>query len=172
MEITTSFALRLLYVRLPWSEPVPEDFSAVADMRYSVLVATGMRLGTFSQAGFATDPILHEARYICWTQVEMSYSVIAATFPTAHRLVLDLITLYNGGQFGSGASRTRSGTGGDTYQMRPLPSTRPGRSAQISTKSLQGGCTGDNESEEMIIRKDVNIEVRREPGVFKPGKFE
>ena len=79
----------------------------------------GLRLASFDQADFATDPTLRESRYICWTQAEMSYAVIGATLPTARRLVLDLITFYNGGYFGSTAE---SGDRSGAYQMTKLTS--------------------------------------------------
>ncbi|OQV11217.1 hypothetical protein CLAIMM_15083 isoform 4 [Cladophialophora immunda] len=171
LEIVAPFALRLLYVKSPLKAPSNRRRSSgVADVTHSIIVLTGLRLASFDQADFATDPTLRESRYICWTQAEMSYAVIGATLPTARRLVLDLITFYNGGYFGSTAeSANRSGA----YQMTKLTS-RVKRNAKLaSTRTDQDAACddGDNNSQEMIIRKDITVEVIHEQGKSEPGEF-
>ncbi|RMZ88892.1 hypothetical protein DV736_g3890, partial [Chaetothyriales sp. CBS 134916] len=138
-------------------------------LRLLIIVLTGLRLSSFDQAAFATDPTLRESRYISWTQAEMSYAIIGATIPTARRLVLDLITFYNGGYFGSTISE--SGTRSGTYQMNKLRSRVQRNSELTSARAVEDAACddGDNGSQEMIIRKDVTVEVKHEQGKSEPG---
>ncbi|KIW33264.1 uncharacterized protein PV07_00131 [Cladophialophora immunda] len=161
-----------IWLVLKLRKPLETKLEIVAPfaLRLLIIVLTGLRLASFDQADFATDPTLRESRYICWTQAEMSYAVIGATLPTARRLVLDLITFYNGGYFGSTAeSANRSGA----YQMTKLTS-RVKRNAKLaSTRTDQDAACddGDNNSQEMIIRKDITVEVIHEQGKSEPGEF-
>jgi len=130
-----------------------------------VIIFTAARLRTFDQAGFATDPLLQEATYICLTQAELSYSIIAATIPAARTLVTDLITYYNSGGMGSGASTT--GSRANTYQMRTLKSKSSAR--RESEHGYLGNAqnqrdNGDADSQELIIRKEAAFQIGREDG--------
>ena len=172
LEIVAPFALRLLYVKSPLKAPSNRRRpSGVADVIHSIIVLTGLRLVSFDQADFATEPTLRESRYICWTQAEMSYAVIGATLPTTRRLVLDLITLYNGGYFGNTVSE--SGTRSGTYRVTKLTSRVKRNTELASTRTVQDAACddGDNDSQEMIIRKDVTFEVIHEQGKSEPGEF-
>lgn len=136
-----------------------------------MLILTGLRLASFDQAAFTTDPTLREAKYIAYTQAELSYSVIAATFPTARRMMLNLTTFYNGGRFGDttvSQSLSNSGSRGDVYAMKSLRkrNSELGKSKTGHDASNEGD--DDNDSQELIIRKDVLIEVNQEAGIFKP----
>jgi len=127
--------------------------------RLLVIIFTGTRMQNFDKPGFATDPTLREATYICLTQAELSYSIIAATIPAARTLVTDLITYYNGGGFAS----TQSGDGsrGDTYQMRSLKSSAKRKSdhGHWAGSAQQQVEDDDADSQELIIRKDTTIQV-------------
>ncbi|KAK5118769.1 hypothetical protein LTR85_007975 [Meristemomyces frigidus] len=151
LEIVTPFALRLL-----------------------ILILTGLRLASFNQAALLTDFSLREAKYIAFTQAELSYSVISATFPTARRMMLNLTTFYNGGRFGettASQSLSHSGSRGDAYALKSLRK-RNSEVGRSRTGTQRGGSgnedDNDNDSQELIIRKDVVIEVNQEPGHFKP----
>ena len=128
-----------------------------------MIIFTAMRLRTFDEAGFATDPLLQEATYISLTQAELSYSIIAATIPAARTLVTDLITYYNSGGMGSAAST--SGSRSNTYQMRTLKSKSSGR--RESEHGYLGNAqnqrdNGDADSQELIIRKEAAFQIGRE----------
>jgi hypothetical protein len=95
----------------------------------------------------------------------MSYAVIAATLPTARRLVLDLVTYYNHGRFegttmsgtiSESASRNRS----NAFPMRSLKSNGQRKSQLQSSRSQRDDRDDDADSQEMIIRKDIDVEIR------------
>lgn len=177
-EVVLPFALRLVYV----SQHPQTDY--ITYVRHSLIFFTSMRLGSFNSSGFADDFTLREAPYICWTQAELTYSIIAATIPTARRLMLDFITYYNGGNFNTSESRTGTRTGnskgglsnnsqGESIQMRSFRSTGGKKSnlgyATVSRlgRAREGdeeGRMGDGESTDMIIRKDISIHVDNEMG--------
>ena len=149
---------------------------------HSLIIFTGLRLGSFTHTGFPSNFTLREAPYICWTQAELSYSIIAATIPTARRLMLDFITYYNGGNFGTSGTRTgvsRGAAGGNSHsqgegiQMRSFRSTGRRKSdmgyAGGTLRERGGererdgeGVAGDGDSQEMIIRKDVTYQVDKD----------
>jgi hypothetical protein len=99
--------------------------------------------------------------YICWTQTEMSYAVIATTIPTAQRLMMDLMTYYHGGGFNN--TTTQSGTGtraGEAYRMRTLGGKARQRTEVTGKASPEERNTdGDDDSQELIIRKNVDVDV-------------
>ncbi|KAK0778398.1 hypothetical protein LTR91_008380 [Friedmanniomyces endolithicus] len=164
LEIVIWFGSRLLCVS-PSSGPQKATcvLSIPANRTCSVIIFTAMRLQTFDEAGFATDPLLQEATYISLTQAELSYSIIAATIPAARTLVTDLITYYNSGGMGSAAST--SGSRSNTYQMRTLKSKSSGR--RESEHGYLGNAqnqrdNGDADSQELIIRKEAAFQIGRE----------
>lgn len=155
-------------------------------MTRSLIVFTGLRLGSFNSSGFTNNFTFDEAPYICWTQAELTYSLIAATIPTARRLMLDFITYYNGGNFNTSGTRTggsRSGglgastRGGEDIQMKSFRSK--GRRKESSGLGYASGSqnhaverdgegvVSDGDSQEMIIRKDISIRVDNETGANK-----
>ncbi|TKA41421.1 hypothetical protein B0A54_06324 [Friedmanniomyces endolithicus] len=166
LEIVIWFGSRLLCVRLPpESQKAARILSTPANETCSVIIFTAARLRTFDQAGFATDPLLQGATYICLTQAELSYSIIAATIPAARTLVTDLITYYNSGGMGSAASTT--GSRANTYQMRTLKSKSSAR--RESDHGYLGNAqnqrdNGDADSQELIIRKEAAFQIGREDG--------
>ncbi|KAK4541843.1 hypothetical protein LTR36_007375 [Oleoguttula mirabilis] len=165
-------------VWLAWGlqRPLETKLEIVAPfaLRLFILILTGLRLGSFDQAGFATDPGLHEAKYIAFTQAELSYSMIAATFPTARRMMLNLTTFYNGGHFGEtvvSQNQSHSGSRADVFAMKSM---RKGNTDVGRSRTGQDGGDmddNDNDSQELIIRKDVVIEVNQENGQFKPASL-
>ncbi|KAF2166647.1 hypothetical protein M409DRAFT_23278 [Zasmidium cellare ATCC 36951] len=64
--------------------------------RLPVILFVILRLRSFDQSGFHKDPTLREAKAICWTQVEMDYSIISATILILRPLVSNLVTHYGG----------------------------------------------------------------------------
>lgn len=112
------------------------------------------RLCRFDSANATTDPTLHEAPYICWTQAELSYAVMAATFPTARRLIADLNTYYNGGRLGTSYA---TGYQGQSFPMNTLQSSV--YHSKVTNPARQ---SLDNGSQEMIIKRKVSVEVIHE----------
>ena len=179
VEILISFALRLVYVS-PLSISLCRSTSStrsavkhLANPSQRILPFTGIRLGSFDTPAFSTNPTLREASYICWTQTELSFAVIAATIPTARKLVLDLITYYNGGGFGSS---TRLGTGaggteGENYEMKSLQMLGSRNSKGLghtgSVHASRAVRDADNDSQEMIIKKEVTVDVADSPREFQ-----
>ncbi|KAK3703659.1 hypothetical protein LTR37_014355 [Vermiconidia calcicola] len=140
-------------------------------LRLLILIFTGFRLSSFNQSKFASNPTLYEAQYICWTQAELSYSIMAATIPTARKLVLNFITYYNGGGFGNTVANSQSGTR-DPSQSYQMKSFKKGSSAQPHSMLGSGhyratakaqdradGIMRDSDSQEMIIKKEVTVDL-------------
>ena len=114
-----------------------------------------MRLVEFDGSSLTTNPTLGEAKYICFTQAEMSYAVIAATIPTARKMMLNFITYYNAGGFGSTA-----GSGGRTVgESFPMGSMKPGSGQRKDRSKDSRPEPAARESQEMIIKKEVTVEI-------------
>jgi hypothetical protein len=79
----------------PLSAHVDWNWNNTADTKQRTVVLTGIRMRSFNSSAFAIDPTLAEAEYIAWTQWELTYAVLASTFPPAQRSFLDLVTYYN-----------------------------------------------------------------------------
>ena len=83
--------------------------------------------------------------------------------PTARKLVLDLITYYNGGGFGS-STRLGTGAGGmesETYEMESLQMDRSRNCRLGHTGTVHASRVvrdDDNDSQEMIV-KEVTLDV-------------
>jgi len=60
----------------------------------SLIVAIAYRLKTFNREGLTTNPLLLQDKFIVWTQVELSYSIIAATVPSLRPFMKTLSTYY------------------------------------------------------------------------------
>lgn len=190
--------------------------------RLPMIVWIGFRLGSLTDTSrLASDPTLYESIFICWTQTELNYSLMAATIPILRPLVNNLATHYGGGH-GASSDGYGTGTGGGSYnrttgarsrqgarqslaanaiKMSTLRSitrskTRePSEDDEILSSSVEGGVkngsswplastsanvypgtrgeggkrqngdassVGSNDSQKMIIRKDVQWEIRRE----------
>lgn len=140
--------------------PIKLEIATPFSLRLLIIALTVIRLASFNKPQLSTNPTLAEAPFITWTQAELAYSVIAATFPSVHRLVVDLITYYNGGQFGDSGSRSA----GETLQMRPLRSgVYKSEIAASSRRPTRRSEESDgNNSQELIIRRDFSIEVKHE----------
>ena len=139
--------------------PIKLEIAAPFSLRLLVIALTIIRLASFDREALTTNPTLGEAPFITWTQSELAFSVIAATFPSVHRLVVDLITYYNGGQFGDSGSRSA----GETLQMRPLRSgVYKSEIAASSRRPRRSEESDGNNSQELIIRRDFSIEVKHE----------
>jgi hypothetical protein len=130
----------------------------LADNVRRIIILTGLRVSSFDSSAFETNPTLGEARYIALTQCELTYSLLASTFPSTRRFVVDLVTYYNNGHFVEGdQSRSRSGPMSESIQMRTLKSKATGA-------DRQPGGTGseyddDNSSQIMITNKKVSFDV-------------
>lgn len=90
--IVSSFGLRFVYVNHR-----AHTLTGRADHEQRIIIAViTARLTSFDKTGFFTDPTLHEAVFVCWTQAEMNLSIIAATIPIAHKFLSSLVTNYGG----------------------------------------------------------------------------
>ncbi|KAK5674398.1 hypothetical protein LTS10_012786 [Elasticomyces elasticus] len=58
--------------------------------RLGMIVIVALRLASFNQRGFATDPTLYQAEFISWTSTELNYSLISATIPIIRPFVNNL----------------------------------------------------------------------------------
>ncbi|KAK4903590.1 hypothetical protein LTR49_026799 [Elasticomyces elasticus] len=117
-EVAIFFAPVWLVWNLQKSRKIRLGIVAWFSVRLLVIILTGKRIQIFDRAGFATDPTLHEATYICLTQAELCFSIIAATIPIARTLVTELVTYYHAGLFDS--SVYGGGSRGYTYQSYPM----------------------------------------------------
>jgi hypothetical protein len=85
---------------------------------------------------------------------------MAATFPAARRMIADLNTYYNGGRLGTAT------TTNDNSQSFPLTTLRSSayqtKIAYARRRSATEVEIDDNDSQEMIIRRTVSVEVRNE----------
>lgn len=101
-----------------------------------MLIFTGLRLGSFHEAGFTVDPFLLETPYICWTQTELNYSIISATISVARQFVANLVTHYGGGH---GMSNSGSGYGFNSANGYKLSNgNTQGASFQMSALKSNG----------------------------------
>ena len=128
------------------------------DTKQSVVVLTGLRLRSFDSPAFAIDRTLAEAEYIALTQWELTYSVLASTFPSAQRSFLDLVTYYNIGNYAK-PSRDQDVFAGESIQMSTL--NAKGASAR-STPNRAGSDAddhNDDSSRRMIIMRSQTYEV-------------
>ncbi|KAK3618248.1 hypothetical protein LTR22_026443 [Elasticomyces elasticus] len=164
MEVAIFIAPVWLVWKLQKSRKIRLEIVAWFSVRLLVIILTSKRLQSFDRAGFATDPTLHEATYICLTQAELCFSIIAATIPVARTLVTELVTYYNAGHFDS--SVYGDGSRGYTYQSYPMKSLkssgkRKSDHGQLGSGNKQPG-VDDGDSQELIIRKDTTIHVTSE----------
>lgn len=128
---------------------------------------TIVRLTQFDRPGLASNPTLLEARYICWTQAEVSFGIMAATFPAARRFAADLITYYNGGTFGSMDAGSTLRT--DTLALTPLHATRFKSQISSDQRDVPQAVHTGNWSQEMMIVKEVTVEIDLAPSSLDTG---
>ncbi|KAK5170960.1 uncharacterized protein LTR77_004104 [Saxophila tyrrhenica] len=147
--------------------------------RLITLVFTALRLTSFKASSFKRDTTLSLAPYICYTQAELAFALMAATIPTARKLMLSFITYYNGRGYSDSVSgggiwdgsetiksqTTRTSNGG-SYQMDFLRSAaNRKRAVAYAGADELGSGIGKGGSEEMIIRKETIVEI----AVDEPG---
>ncbi|KAK5713379.1 hypothetical protein LTR17_017624 [Elasticomyces elasticus] len=96
----------------------------------SMIVIVALRLASFNQRGFATDPTLYQAEFISWTSTELNYSLISATIPIIRPFVNNLSTNYGGGQGSSGHGR--AGWSGGSY-VRTGSNTKDNSTFELSS---------------------------------------
>ncbi|KAK4897890.1 hypothetical protein LTR49_027912 [Elasticomyces elasticus] len=164
MEVAIYVAPVWLVWKLQKSRKIRLEIVAWFSVRLLVIILTGKRLQSFDRAGFATDPTLHEATYICLTQAELCFSIIAATIPVARTLVTELVTYYNAGHFDS--SVYGDGSRGYTYRSYPMKTLKSSGKRKSDHGQLGSGnkqsADDDGDSQELIIRKDTTIHVTSE----------
>ncbi|KAF2160582.1 hypothetical protein M409DRAFT_28968 [Zasmidium cellare ATCC 36951] len=142
---------------LTWRIKMPSSKKAVIissfGLRLAILIAViAARLSSFDKAGFFTDPTLHEAVFVCWTQAEMNLSIIAATIPIAHKFLLSLVTNY-GGAGGRNMSESKYRTSprhpNSSIRMESLKSTLVSGTSTDTNNTLKS----DNDQIETCIHQ-------------------
>ncbi|KAK4497667.1 hypothetical protein PRZ48_010320 [Zasmidium cellare] len=128
---------------LTWRIKMPNSKKAIIvssfGLRLAILIAVIVaRLTSFNQAGFFTDPTLHEAVFVCWTQAEMNLSIIAATIPIAHKFLLSLVTNYGGA---GGRNMSES-----TYRAARKNTNSSIKMASIKSTLASGTLTNNSET--------------------------
>ena len=144
-----------------------------------------MRIRSWDQHGLRTNFSLLEDRYIIWTQIQISYSLISATIPSVRRLIITFSTHWGAGVGPSGlASWESANRQGSTIVLTDIKSQdKTTRNASVGQHPMfmYGGqsetqvygrrrnTNGDSDDDEirlgssddtqMIIRKDVNVTV-------------
>lgn len=90
----------------------------------SIIAAIGLRVATFDEKGYTTNPTLMEDLFIVWTQTELSYSIISATIPALRPIMHTLNTQFGG--LGENSEGYGYGYGyehgSQSYQMSKLKS--------------------------------------------------
>lgn len=113
---------------------------------YSGIVAIALRLATFNVSGFSTNPFLLEAEFICWTQSELNWSLIAATIPSFQSFLKNLNT-----GFGGLGLETSYGYGSGRYGTGPTRHTAKNNTFQMSSMRSNIDHTIDEKGEEHAI---------------------
>ncbi|KAK1058271.1 hypothetical protein LTR74_013557 [Friedmanniomyces endolithicus] len=121
--------------------------------RLLVIIFTAMRLRTFDEAGFATDPLLQEATYISLTQAELSYSIIAATIPAAR-------TLRRNGQRGFHERQPEQHVSDEDAEVEVERAAESEHGYLGNAQNQRDN--GDADSQELIIRKEAAFQIGRE----------
>jgi hypothetical protein len=119
-----------------------------------VVLLTALRISSFDSSAFEANPTLGEAKFVALTQVELTYSLLASTFPSTRRFIVDLVTYYNNGHFEEGNHfNTRSDLMSESIPMETMKGTdrRPGGEESVDDD--------DNSSQTMIISKKVSFDV-------------
>jgi hypothetical protein len=159
-------------------------------------------LSSFPGSGLKEDPSLHLAAFVCWTQVELYWSIISATIPSMRPFLRGLSTTETtifedstghasrtGYELSKMRSRSKSSRltrftatkdsgkrsqhsqSQSAIEMGPLPERRevhaPSRTGSRLRHNLPSTfrtdrgsiSSGSNESQHMIIRKDVSWTV-------------
>ncbi|KAK0246632.1 hypothetical protein LTS09_018226, partial [Friedmanniomyces endolithicus] len=205
-------AVSLMAIWLVWDLHTSMDNKVVVvaafGFRLGMIIIVGLRLASFNEKGFATNPTLLQAQFIVWTSTELNYSLVSATIPIVRPFVNNLSTNYGGGQ-GSGSNNHTSRSGGNyvragegmsdngTFEMSSMPRSKRQRNSDLqglnghvygvrcygvqgggqqpgtvgnghALKTVNGDTTsvGSNDSEKMIIRKDVTWHVGTDSSIL------
>ncbi|KAK0247023.1 hypothetical protein B0A54_17952 [Friedmanniomyces endolithicus] len=159
--------------------------------RLLLLIVIALRLAAFPKSGLTTNPTLRLDLFIVWTQTELSWSIISATVPSLRPFLRGLNTytgtfsenstdpklrhqghraVYTLSNMDSKGRKDRS-----THNHKPprsvLEILNPGISSSGERKGtfapgteLDATSLGSNDSQGMIIRKDVTWTVDHETG--------
>jgi hypothetical protein len=148
---------------------VCERMNRLANNIDRIVVLTGFRIWSFDSSAFKTNPTLGGATYIVFTQAELTYSLLASTFPSTRRFVVDLVTYYNNGQFvGKDHYRGRDDPMGKDIQMMTLESKAT--MADHQPGGTNSGNDGDDSSQTGIIKKTVSYDVVSERASVHAGR--
>ena len=154
--VCSSIAVSLtLFCPIRWNSDI------IVDKKQRIIVLTGFRMRSFNSSAFANNPTLAEAEYIAWTQWELTYAVLASTFPPAQRSFLDLVTYYN-----SNGNYTEHNPDKD----RNFPASESIRMSMLNARGTSAGSTpngagfdaddfDDDSSQKIIIMKSQTYEV-------------
>ena len=101
-DIVLEVAIVAMAVYLVWGvqmtrskkAPVVSAFAWRITAAHSLIIPIGFRIATFNTTGLTINPTLLEDRFIIWTQVELSYSLMSATIPVLRPVIKDLVTNY------------------------------------------------------------------------------
>lgn len=162
-------------------------------LRFPIIVAIGFRLHSFDAAGLAVNPTLVGTLFIIWSQTEVDFSIIASTIPTLRRFVSGLATYYgaldqkkaneeSSYEIRSGSQMlmsqlTATGKSADHDGRYPLQTEATSTNAPYGRNNLTGNhcwatahvmaqdtnSVQSNDSQQMIIKKDVAWTVERAP---------
>jgi hypothetical protein len=104
---------------------------------------------TFDQDGYTTDPFLKEAKFIAWTQSEMTYSLISAAIPIFHNFLKSLSTGFGGIH----ATSTGYGYGSDTHSRAIGQSGTGFQLSKLRSKNKSAAMSsGHDDPDEFDIR--------------------
>ncbi|KAJ9612102.1 hypothetical protein H2200_003699 [Cladophialophora chaetospira] len=101
---------------------------SIFSVRLLLIIFIALRLHTFDQSGYTTNPLIRETNFIAWTQSEMTYSLISATVPIFHNFLKSLSTGFGGlgvsnaYGYGSGCHSLQHGRNTTGYQLSKLRS--------------------------------------------------
>jgi hypothetical protein len=131
------------------------------DKKQSIVVLTRFRMRSFNSSAFANDPTLAEAEYIAWTQWELTYSVLASTFPPAQRSFLDLVTYYNsnGNYTERKPAKDRGFLASESIQMSTMNAKGTSAGSTPNGAESEADDFDDDSSQRMIIMKSQTYEV-------------
>lgn len=152
----------------------------------SLIITIAFRLANFNSGGFTTNPTLLQAKFLAWTQTELSYSIMAATIPSLRSFIKSLATNYGsttvdgyGSTYGSGYANNgaegdmQSGSyqmhsfrpkgKGDEYKYRIWTTKADNSGKSTEVNKTDTGSMASSESQRMIIQKNLVWEVVVDP---------
>ena len=182
--IVAGFSYRLLYA----SALSPPSFS-IGDQLLTrsirILIPIAFRLATFDRAGLTDNPSIRETLFIVWTQTELNYSIISATIPSLLQFMRDLNTHFGGlteQEAMTNGTHKRSNLSIPMSILSAANKTSAWRSASQTAEEGEAitNChghsavaarhpflaskdsMGSNDSQRMIIQKEVTYTVQHE----------